>query len=77
MKRIIRTLLGIVLIALGLIAAITPLTPGSWLVPIGLEILGMRLVVQRRLLAMLPKGLVQRWAKARERKHKQLNDSDQ
>jgi len=33
------------LVALGLIALFTPLTPGSWLVPIGLEMLGFHLLL--------------------------------
>lgn len=54
MKRILRTAAGILLILIGLAALLTPLTPGSWLVPIGLEILGLRLLVQRKLLSLLP-----------------------
>ena len=37
--------IGIVLVALGLIALFTPLAPGSWLVPIGLEMLGFHLLL--------------------------------
>jgi hypothetical protein len=54
MKRVIRTAIGVLLIVIGLVALVTPLTPGSWLVPIGLELLGLRLLIQRRLLSLLP-----------------------
>ena len=64
MKRVIRIALGILLIVIGLVALATPLTPGSWLVPIGLELLGLRLLIQRRLLSLLPakaRGKVEAW----------------
>ena len=35
---------GIVLILVGLVALVTPLTPGSWLAIIGLELLGIRIL---------------------------------
>lgn len=40
----IRKTLGIVLVIVGLVALITPLTPGSWLALIGLELLGWRIL---------------------------------
>ncbi|OGI59940.1 hypothetical protein A2814_01380 [Candidatus Nomurabacteria bacterium RIFCSPHIGHO2_01_FULL_38_19] len=36
---------GIILILIGLAALITPFTPGSWLVFIGLELLGLRILL--------------------------------
>ena len=56
MKHTARKIVGIVLIVLGFVALITPLTPGSWLIPIGLELLGLRLLLADKLLA---------WAKAK------------
>jgi hypothetical protein len=56
MMRAARNVVGIVLVALGLLALLTPLTPGSWLIPIGLELLGLRLLLAGKLLA---------WANAR------------
>jgi hypothetical protein len=56
MKRTTRKIIGIVLVILGLVALLTPLTPGSWLIPIGLELLGLRLLLAHKLLA---------WAKAK------------
>ena len=55
MRRAFRTILGIVLIILGVFAALTPFTPGSWLAFIGLEILGIRILLQRKFLSLLPK----------------------
>jgi hypothetical protein len=49
-RRIVRKTIGLVLILLGLAALLTPLTPGSWLIPIGLELVGLRLLLQDRLL---------------------------
>ncbi len=36
---------GIVLIIIGFLALITPFTPGSWLMFVGLELLGVRLAL--------------------------------
>jgi len=54
MRKALRIALGIVLMALGVLALLTPFTPGSWLALIGLEILGLRLVFQRKLLSVIP-----------------------
>jgi len=35
---------GVILILIGLVALFTPLTPGSWLAIIGLELLGVRIL---------------------------------
>lgn len=40
-----KKIVGIVLIIVGLLSLITPLTPGSWLVFVGLEIFGIRFIV--------------------------------
>jgi len=55
MRRAFRIILGIVLIILGVLAALTPFSPGSWLALIGLEILGLRMLFQRKLFALLPR----------------------
>ncbi|MBI2052659.1 MAG: hypothetical protein HYT34_00210 [Candidatus Ryanbacteria bacterium] len=39
----VKKILGLILILIGLLAFFTPFTPGSWLVFIGLEFLGVRL----------------------------------
>jgi hypothetical protein len=50
MKVIFKKLLGIFLIIVGLLALLTPLTPGSWLALIGLELLGVRMLIQKKFL---------------------------
>ena len=40
----IKKVVGVILILVGLAAFFTPLTPGSWLAIIGLDLLGMRIL---------------------------------
>lgn len=40
-----RYIVGVVLIIVGFIALITPFTPGSWLIFVGLEFFGVRLAL--------------------------------
>jgi hypothetical protein len=47
MKKIIKKIIAIILIIIGLFALLTPLTPGSWLALIGLELIGARLLIER------------------------------
>jgi len=54
MRKIVRIVLGVVLMILGVLALLTPFTPGSWLALIGLELVGLRLVFERKLLSWLP-----------------------
>jgi hypothetical protein len=49
MKKVAKTVVGVVLIILGLAALLTPLSPGSWLILIGLEFLGLRILLENRL----------------------------
>jgi hypothetical protein len=53
MKHILRKFLGIVLIILGFVALVTPFSPGSWLMLIGLEILGFRFLLEGKLSRLL------------------------
>ncbi|MEK7638304.1 MAG: hypothetical protein AAB375_02685, partial [Patescibacteria group bacterium] len=48
-KMIGKKIIAVLLIVLGLLALFTPFTPGSWLVFIGAELLGIRLLSQKRL----------------------------
>jgi len=48
-KKIVKYTVGVVLILLGLAALLTPLSPGSWLILIGLEFLGLRLLLENKL----------------------------
>lgn len=51
MRRISRQVVGAILIVLGFLALITPATPGSWLILVGLEFLGLRLLLNDKLIA--------------------------
>ena len=53
MKKIIKIPLGIICIILGFLALITPATPGSWLILIGLEILGLGFLLEGTLARFL------------------------
>lgn len=44
MKIMIKKTIGILLIIIGLAALFTPFTPGSWLVFVGLEFIGTRVL---------------------------------
>lgn len=37
--------LGAICLVIGLLALVTPLTPGAWLIFVGLELLGIRFIV--------------------------------
>lgn len=45
----LKILIGVSLVILGLLIHLIPLMPGSWLIVIGLEILGVRLLLQNKL----------------------------
>ena len=55
-RKILRYTVGVFLVLVGLLALLTPLTPGSWLALVGLELLGLRILLRDKLLA---------WAQAR------------
>lgn len=44
-KTVLRRIAGLAMVFLGLILYLIPLLPGSWAIVIGLEILGVRLLV--------------------------------
>ena len=48
-RRTARTIVGVILIVLGFLALITPFSPGSWLILIGLEFLGLRILLENKL----------------------------
>jgi hypothetical protein len=43
-KMLIKGISGIILVVIGLLALFTPFTPGSWLIFVGLELLGFRMM---------------------------------
>ncbi|MDP2918443.1 MAG: hypothetical protein Q8N68_03010 [bacterium] len=45
----IKKVVGIILILVGLAAFFTPLTPGSWIAIIGLELLGFQVLISDKL----------------------------
>jgi hypothetical protein len=45
-RRVLRIVIGVFLLVLGLAALFTPFTPGSWLALIGLEFLGLRVLLR-------------------------------
>jgi len=53
MRKILKKGLGVLLIILGLLALLTPFSPGSWLALIGLEILGVRVLLERKFSSLL------------------------
>ncbi|HXK31294.1 MAG TPA: hypothetical protein VJZ94_00890 [Candidatus Paceibacterota bacterium] len=54
-KLVLKKTLGVLLLILGLLALVTPLTPGAWLGIVGLELLGWRVVLQDKICARWPK----------------------
>ncbi|HUV63725.1 MAG TPA: hypothetical protein VMW24_07495 [Sedimentisphaerales bacterium] len=74
MRRVTRIVLGVVLMILGVLALLTPFTPGSWLALIGLELLGLRLVFERKFLSLLPQKYRGRIRDVLERKLKRRKE---
>lgn len=70
MRKVVRIVLGVVLMILGVLALVTPFTPGSWLALIGLELLGLRLVFERKLISCLPRKYREKVRKVLDRKLK-------
>ena len=44
MKIGVKKIIGILLIVIGLLALVTPFTPGSWLIFIGLDLFGFKML---------------------------------
>jgi protein-S-isoprenylcysteine O-methyltransferase Ste14 len=53
MKGVARKIIGVILIIVGLVALVTPFSPGSWLALIGLELLGFGILLEKWLLPLL------------------------
>ena len=47
-KKNLKRALGIFLVIFGIMGLILPVLPGVWVIPIGLELLGWRLIVDRK-----------------------------
>lgn len=53
----VKKAVGVVLVLIGFVSLVTPLTPGSWLIFVGLEFLGIRFLVWDKVKQWLrPKG---------------------
>lgn len=55
-----KKIIGGLCIALGIIALLTPFTPGSWLLFIGLELLGIRLLFIDKIKKFLKKDTIKK-----------------
>lgn len=47
-KKNLKKALGVFLIVFGVLGMILPILPGVWLIPVGLQLLGLRLVIDRK-----------------------------
>lgn len=47
-KKNLKRALGIFLVVFGIAGLILPILPGWWVIPIGLELLGWRLIIDRK-----------------------------
>jgi len=52
MKNVVKKVIGVALIIVGLVALVTPFSPGSWLALIGLELLGFGILLEKWLLPL-------------------------
>lgn len=66
-KSFLKKILGVLLIVVGLLALVTPLTPGSWLAIIGLELLGLRELFDEQLQKRFPRLYAKIPARVRKR----------
>ena len=48
LKKNLKRALGIFLVVFGIAGLILPILPGWWVIPIGLELLGWRLIIDRK-----------------------------
>jgi len=60
---VVKKIAGVLLIVVGLLALVTPFTPGSWLIFVGLEFIGIRIAFWDKI-------------KAWFRKHKSTDGND-
>ncbi len=59
--RILRFTAGIILVLIGLLALVTPLTPGAWLGLIGLELLGFGFLIPQKLRNLWERSSLHAW----------------
>jgi hypothetical protein len=68
MKPFVRKIVGILCILIGIIAFVTPLTPGAWLVFVGLELLGFHVLGGRKILPTWLDQRLEKWFSDNEEK---------
>lgn len=61
--KVLKTAGGVLLIVIGLLALVTPLTPGAWLMFVGFELIGVRLTLWDKI-----KG----WYDKRKQRHRAI-----
>ena len=71
MKVITKKIIGVILIIVGLLALFTPFTPGSWVALIGLELLGIRKFLFRKLLNDRQRAAAEKFTQKLKSKFKQ------
>ena len=59
-RHMLRNTLGALAILIGLFALFTPLTPGSWLIIVGAELLGVRLLFADRIRGWFQRRVTER-----------------
>jgi hypothetical protein len=67
-----KKIVGAIFIVLGLLAFLTPLTPGGWLVFVGAELLGIEMLSQRRVTEQYQR--LKDWLRTRTKKEEPAND---
>jgi membrane protein implicated in regulation of membrane protease activity len=55
LKNILKKTIGVIFIVWGLIALVTPFTPGSWLAIIGLQMVGLGFLLENRVVLAIRK----------------------
>ncbi len=60
---ILRPVLGVLCLCVGLFALVTPLTPGAWLILIGLELLGLGFLLPKKWREAWQKWKAETWRK--------------
>ncbi len=67
-KKVLRITIGIILVVVGVVALVTPLTPGAWLGLIGLELLGWGFLIPKKARDLWEKSSVNLWLEKKLKK---------
>jgi uncharacterized membrane protein len=66
-KNILKKTIGVILVVWGLVALLTPFTPGSWLAIIGLQMLGLGFLLENRITRAIRKKFENSKRKVRQK----------